>query len=215
MGSNVTYVQAGPNPDVPVPGEPIVTQPVIPPGATSLTVPLKGGGWAIIPIPTVSQPTFESDYALSAFTAGTYVIMKNAELKAGYTQAVVAYNLMMRSGSFRGNIPVPVAPNSYVYVQGNLDLRVVPSWEQSGPPVTSDIALATVNNATIAPTVRDPFHWHVTVADKGGNGRWFGVGPEDGTPNGFETPVTTSDDGVTGVFLKYGNPFGGKYLRTS
>lgn len=117
---------------------------------TLITVPTSAGT-VTVNVPWMDN-TLDVDWrGVHAAVQAIRTNNKNAELRAGFDAKVSAYNVMMGSGSFpviSGG--VPVGPPSYVFVPADPnDPQSEPGYEQTGPPITSTIPLATVNNALI------------------------------------------------------------------
>ncbi len=143
-----------------------------------------------------------------------WVAQLNAQQQAIYDQAVRNFNLNMQSGQTH-NPPLvpPTAPLAYVVSAPDANGYVWPVIGTTPLMPTPPLTLATVDLGTLKPPTRDPNHIDVGKAIPGGGGKWFTVGPNDGTPNGFVTPPTTSEDGVTGIFLKFGAPVGNGWYQ--
>ena len=135
----------------------------------------------------------------------------NANLLANYNYAVDQYNQNMASGQQvppeRQHAPVP----AMAYELSKADAAGFQYPIQGTTPIAPQAPDAFYHGA---PQVAKPANViHVGHAI---SGRWFTAGPGDTFANGMTTPPVTSDDGVTGIFEKFGAPVGnGWYLQQS
>lgn len=137
-----------------------------------------------------------------------YVDQYNTNQTAIYTMAVSNYNLSMDNGSPYPT-PAPTVPNGWILGPANSQgLRFA---MDSGQPVCAALPIHPMRGS-----VNDPKP--PNVIDVGhaipGAGNWFSVGDADTFAVGQTTPPVTSEDGVTGIFQKFGAPVGpGWYLK--
>jgi hypothetical protein len=165
------------------------------------------------PTPKLSADDTTLDAAVRNQLASTKIMCAtlNASLKVNFNVAVANYNLNMSVGQVHSSeLTVPVAPLSYV--PGPPDVLGFQYPEQSGPAIVSDVAITTFNALDAAMQPKEQGVIDVGKAIPGASG-WFTCGPKDTSPNGFVTPPVTSEDGVAGVFQKFGAPVGNGWYR--
>ncbi len=134
-----------------------------------------------------------------------WVAQLNAQQQAWYDGAVRNYNLNMQSGQTH-NPPLvpPTAPLAYVVGPPDANGYVWPVVGTTPLTPTPPLTVATVDLSTLS----KPFFPQVGKATPGGGGKWFDALQGDTFPNGQTTDQTTSADGVTGRFQKFGAPVG-------
>ena len=161
--------------------------------------------------PDISQTglTFAQQQTLAASIAN--VKMLNDGNQAHYDAAIRDFNANMETGQ-KHDPPLtpPVAPLKWQLAPADANGFIF--YQQGPDSLTTTVTADTTDLGTLVPPVKNPAT--IQVGNRI-NGAWFQVGPNDGTPSGFVTPLNTvSADGVTGSFTKFGAPVGnGWYLK--
>ena len=166
--------------------------------------------------PDINQTglTFAQQQTLAASIAN--VAMLNAGNQAHYDAAIRDFNSNMETGQHHDPpLTPPVAPLKWQLAPADANGFIF--YQQGPDSLTSTVTADTTDLGTLKPAVKNPNIIQVGNRLPGpGNSSWFGVGPNDGTPGGFETPPTTqSADGVVGTFEKFQSPWGSVYLKVS
>jgi hypothetical protein len=167
--------------------------------------------------PVLSPALSAADTSLTAAQANiladsqAMVASLNAKLIALYHSAYVDYVANMQSGE---NVPAnrrtpPAPPMAWELAPADANGFVF--YQIGTTPVCAAGAQVTCNFDNPAPSAKP-----AGVIDVGHliSGKWFSVGQADTFPVGMTTPPTTSEDGTSGTFAKYGAPVGpGWYLQ--
>lgn len=162
--------------------------------------------------------TLQAAQANVLAAAVAQVAALNDGLKANFQQAFGSWLTNWNAGRVTDSTTAPKPPNAFVVAYA-ADPTTGPGsvgpygetqifWAYPGVgkvPVCDMPAIPAIpSNQSI------PNHIHVGHALGGG---WFSAGQDDTLPSGQATPPVTTDDGVTGTFVKYGAPVGaGWYL---
>lgn len=163
----------------------------------------------------ISQTTLTFEQQAYRATAQLVSSQRNADNQHIYDARVRDYNANMTTGQKHDPpLALPIQIRSYVVTEPDQFGLVYP--EQIGPYLTPTppLTLVTLDLGTLSIPVRDPNK--IEVGKRIGSGRWFSVGPDDGTPPDFVTPPgTTSSEGVVGQFEKFGGVGGSWYLQVA
>ena len=184
--------------------QPVQTLPDTPTPTTPLVLPDLG----------LSKGTsiFDAQQNMLA-TVTAQVAFGNAQAKDAYLNHTwPAYVANMESGE-------TVPPERRVPPAPPMALVVMP------PPTIYGFAYLAPGDVPVCPMPALPFYAAgnaapnkvpnvMVIGNRIGSTKWFQALPGDTWPSGQDTPPTTSADGVSGVFEKYGAPVGnGWYLQ--